>query len=374
MALQVGYYVLCLLGILKKRSKALALMMIIIMWIVYGLSTYNGDFGVYSWIYQNIQNPAYWAEFELLYNVFMYICSILGLSFIQFRMVFGAAFVILLYYTIGKYTINIAEALGLYMLFPFLTFTSIVRSGFAGVLIVLAYHEVIAGENNRIKFWLLMITAILFQYTSILFLFFYFLRNKTIKPYTAVLVIFLIFFIFVSFYSSTLYHIVSLVTSNQRTLKWFAPGLVKQKFKWGVYLVIIELMVLLLAYLSRNRNRIAECRLAAANPYAEDVFHFCISMLFFIPVFFVTSNASARLIWQILLLIIISYAKDDECSFYSTKWTKLQFSKETALLIIFLLAFSYYANLPYRGTPNDGKLVFQNNLVYGEYVNPSGRK
>ena len=106
MTLQIAYYLLSILGIIKKKSKLLTALIMIIMWIVFGLCTYNGDYGNYSWIYQNIQNPDFWTEFEPLYNVLMYICSVLDLSFIQFRMVFGGLYIILLYIVIGKYTEN----------------------------------------------------------------------------------------------------------------------------------------------------------------------------------------------------------------------------------------------------------------------------
>ncbi len=372
MALQIAYYFIGALGIYKKKSKLLTIVMMIMMWLVYGLCTYNGDFGNYSWIYDNIQNPGYWAEFELFYNIFMYLCRIGGLNFVQFRMVFGAVYIVLLCYAISKYTENIAESLGLYMLFPFLSFVSIVRSGFATVFIVLAYHEIIAGKNNQIKFWVLMITAALFQYTSIFFVFYYFMRKKSIKPYVAVLVFGLVFIAFAAYYSGIIYRVASMVTSSERTLVWFLPGGSKQKVRWGIYLVIIDLMVILLAFLSRNDNRIASRSFGRVNPYAEDIYYLSLSMIIFIPTFFVTSNASARLIWQMLLFIIICYARDDECRFPVTKWTKLQFSRATALLIVFLLFFSYYANLPYKGTKDDARLVFQNNLIYVDYVNPYG--
>ena len=43
MALQIAYYLLSILGIIKKKSKLLTALIMIIMWIVFGLCTYNGD-------------------------------------------------------------------------------------------------------------------------------------------------------------------------------------------------------------------------------------------------------------------------------------------------------------------------------------------
>ena len=368
MALQIAYYLLSILGIIKKKSKLLTALIMIIMWIVFGLCTYNGDYGNYSWIYQNIQNPDFWTEFEPLYNVLMYICSVLDLSFIQFRMVFGGLYIILLYILIGKYTENKAEALGLYMLFPFLSFTSIIRSGFASVLIALAYYEIIAEKDNKIKFWILIIAATLMHYTSLLFVFYYFLRKNKFKRNIIILVVGLIGVEIAAYYTGMIYQVVSMMTSNYRTLKWFIPGNSVQKPRWILYLVIIALMLVVSAYLSRRDNNRRARNLLKINPYAEDIFYINITMLIFIPTFFVT-NASARFMWEILLLNIISYAKDDEIRFPYNSIKFLRFNRKIIVLIVFLLFFTFYSNLPYKGTVNDGSLIFQNNLIYGEYTN-----
>ena len=368
MALQIAYYLLSILGIIKKKSKLLTALIMIIMWIVFGLCTYNGDYGNYSWIYQNIQNPDFWTEFEPLYNVLMYICSVLDLSYIKYRMVFGGLYIILLYIVIGKYTENKAEALGLYMLFPFLSFTSIIRSGFASVLIALAYYEIIAEKDNKIKFWILIIAATLMHYTSLLFVFYYFLRKNKFKRNIIILVVGLIGVEIAAYYTGMIYQVVSMMTSNYRTLKWFIPGNSVQKPRWILYLVIIALMLVVSAYLSRRDNNRRARNLLKINPYAEDIFYINITMLIFIPTFFVT-NASARFMWEILLLNIISYAKDDEIRFPYNSIKFLRFNRKIIVLIVFLLFFTFYSNLPYKGTVNDGSLIFQNNLIYGEYTN-----
>lgn len=369
MALQIAYYLLSILGIIKKKSKLLTALMMIIMWIVFGLCTYNGDYGNYSYIYKNIQTQAYWTEFEPLFSVLMYICSVSGLSFIQFRMVFSGLYIILLYITIGKYTENKAEVLGLYMLFPFLFFTSVIRSGFASVLIALAYYEIIAEKDNKIKFWILIIVATLIHYTSFFFIFYYYLRKKKFKRNSVILVVGLVGVALVAYYTGIIYQVVSMMTSSYRTLKWFMPGNSVQKPRWILYLVMIALMLVFLAYLSRRDNNRHTRNLLKINPYAEDIFYINIAMLIFIPTFFVT-NASARFMWEILLLNIISYAKDDEISFPNNSIKFLRFNRKIAVLIAFLLFFMFYSNLPYRGTVNDGTLIFQNNLIYGEYSTP----
>lgn len=363
MVLAIVYYSLSLLGIVRKKSRVLTFLMMLVMWIVFGLCTYNGDFGNYRWIYQNIQNRAYWIEFEPLFTIMMYICSNFGLDFIQFRMIFGAAFIILLYITIGKYTMNKAEVLGLYMLFPFLLFTSVIRSGFANILIVLGYYELTGGRNNRWKFWLLISIATLIQYTSIFFAIFYFFRKNHFKRNSLLLSFVVVVVAFATYYTGILYHIVSVFTSNYRTLKWFNPSAINQEFRWAMYLVAINVMLLFVILISRYENFMMSESGGKINEYAEDIFSINIFMLIFIPTYFVT-NASARFVWEILLLDFICYAKDDECRIKANSWRRI--SKKTIIIMAFILFCSFYANLPYRGTLNDAKLVFQNNLIYGK--------
>ncbi len=362
MLLQISYFALSLFGIIKRKSKILTPLMLIMMWIIFGFSTYNGDFGNYSWIYQNIQNPSYWTEFEPIFNVLMYVCSIVGLNFIQFRMVFGGLYIVLLYKTISKFTEFKAEVLGLYMLFPFLLFTSIIRSGFASLLILLAYHEIIAEKNNKVKFWVFIAIACLIQYTSIFFVFYYYLRKKEFRNKNIILVVGILVIAFASYYSGLMHFVVSHITSNYRVLKWFMPQASGQEIRWVLYLVIIDLMCLFLAYLCLRENRFYSVGNCNINPYAEDVFHINIAMLIFIPTFFVT-NASSRFIWEMLLLNIICFVKDDELRF-PVKRNKISFSRKMVVLIAFLLFFLFYSNLPYKGTENDINMLFRNNLIY----------
>ena len=364
MILQISYYVLSVLGIIKKRSSILTGLMLFVMWIVFGLNTYNGDFGNYKWIYQNIQDPSYWTEFEPLFNVLMYVCSVMDLDFIQFRMIFAGIYILLLYKVIGKYTKNKAEVLGLYMLFLFLYFTSVIRSGLAALFIILAYHEIIAGKDNKIKFWLYIIVACLIHKTSIIFSFYYFLRGKKVRRNIIFLIILFLIMAFAAYYSGMMYTIASFVTLNERTLKWLmVQSAIGQEPRWILYLIIIDLASWFLLYISFRENKLASNGVNFKNPYVKDALYINIAMLIFIPSFFI-SNASSRLIWQMLLLNIICYAKDDECKFSCNSVMKFSFSWKMIAMVLFLIFCSYYANLPYADTENDGRLVFENNVIY----------
>lgn len=366
MALQISYYILSILGLVKKKSKSLTVLMLFVMWLVFGLCTYNGDYPLYSTVYDNIQNFGYWTEFEPLFNVMMFGCSILGLNFIQFRMVFGALFLLLLNYTIGKYTVNKAEVLGLYMVFPYLWGISVIRSAFAGILVMLAYHDIIVGKNKKKKFWLLMITASLIQFTSIFFVAYYFFRNRKIKPLLIIIVATISIGGVVGYYFGVFYRIASLLTSNYRRLKWFDPANSSQKLKWSIYLIIILLVVIYLCYRARKESHRYEMSLGISNKYADEIFYLSLTMLVLVPTFFVT-NASNRFIWQFLLFCMVTYAKNDECRLQTGKWNLLSVRMENLILIACLIFFAYYSNLPYRGTYNDEYLAFQNNLIYGQY-------
>lgn len=365
MILQITYYFLCIIGIIKKRSQLLTPMLLLIMWSVFGLCTYNGDYENYKYIYNNIQNPIYWSEFEPLFNILMYTCSKIGMNFIQFRMIYGALFVLLLNYVIGKYTENKAQVLGFIMIFPYIYFTSVIRSGLACVFVLLAYYEITGGRQNIIKFCFFIIFAILFHYTSVFFIIYFFFRR--IEEKSLICVPLLAVLVTVIYKSGALLFIMSFITNNERILKWYSPDKSTQETRWIFYLIIIYLLVLFLSYLSRNKNTEFPDSVRPANPYAKDIYHFNITMMILIPAFFVT-NASARLIWEILLFNIICYAKDDELRFYNNTINKIKYHKKDFLLLVFLVLFAIYANLPYRGTKNDMNKVFFNNILFQEYV------
>lgn len=366
MVLQFIYYLISFAGILKKRSKFLTIIMLCLMWVIFGLCTYNGDYNNYNWIYQNIQTPIYWLEFEPLYNVLMYSCSIIGLSFFQFRMVFATIYILLLYYVIGKYTKNKAQVLGFFMIFPFLYFTSTIRSGIASVIVILAYYEITGGRNNKLKFWILMLIATLFHYTSIFFATYYFFRKM--RGNKIFFVIFLVIMAFALFMSGFIYSVMKQLTDNHRVLKWYSPENMKQEKRWILYLIIIDFMVLSLIILSKFYNKINSKKYNITNLYVTDFFYFNIFLLsLFIPTFFV-SNACSRFIWELLLFIIIIYAIDDEIRFKGNKINSLRYYRKDFLLLLFLLFFSFYENMPYRGTVNDGRLVFKNNILSGAVV------
>lgn len=360
MVLQISYFVLSILGIIKKKSRLLTLLMLFVMWVVFALCTYNGDYGNYEWIYENILNPSYWAEFEPLFNVMMYSCRISGLSFIQFRMIYATIFLALLYVTINRYTDNIAQTLGYFMIFPYIFFTSVIRSGLAGIIIVLAYHNIIGNKNKWKKFLILMLIATLIQYTSIFFLPYFFFRKMKIKSVliilTAVLVILFLY------NTKILYSLMNLITTNERMLRWYIPGRTGQKTKWALYLIVIDFTTILLSFMSKKYSSYLFSKYKLRNPYSEDIFYLNVSMLIFIPTFFVT-NASARLIWAMLLFNIISFVKDEEVVFTRYSLTKLRYCRKDVLLMFLLMFFSFYANLPYRGTANDVNQVFYNNVI-----------
>lgn len=360
LSLAIIYYGLAIIGFIKKKSKYVSFVMIGAMWVVFGFCTYNGDFENYRWVYNNIQNLTYWSEFEPLFNLMMYTTNILGLDFIQFRMVFSAIYLILLYFTISRYTENTSEVLGMYMVFPFLYFTSVIRSGLASVIVALAFYEITGGRERKKRFWILMVIAFLIHYTSIGFVVYYYLRNKKYENKNIFIVFGIVFGIMLLFYSGVLHSAMSLVTSNQRFLKWFVPS--TQEYRFIIYLIIISLVVICFSYISKKHNDFLKKHDCEYNVYSSDIFYINIAAQAFLPTYFI-SNASARFIWQVMLLNIIGCAKDDEILFKNQR-SSVHINVKTLYLFVLLALLFIYSNLPYANTVNDGLLVFQNNLLF----------
>lgn len=373
MALGIVFYTLCVMGIIVKKSRFLTVMMLAVMWVVFALCTYNGDFDNYAWIYQNIENHSYWMEYEPLFNVFMYLCHRIGLSFIQFRMLYATVYMILLYFVTTRYTDNVAETLGLFMVFPFIYFTSVIRSGLATLLIVLAYYHVIDGRNNRLRFWMILCVATLFHKTSILFGVYYFLREKPFRKYIVISVVLFVLLAFGVYYSGILYRLASMVTSNFRTLKWFMPDRADQKIRWTLYLFTISAAVIFMGYLGKNGNTYyigkdtAKPNVPLCIVSSDGLFRATqglnMMLLLFSPSFFM-SNASGRFIWQMIPFNILCYAKRDEYLTHGGRRNRLTISSRTLLLVVFLIGLFVYSNLPYRGTENDAFMIFRYNLLY----------
>lgn len=354
------YYSLCVIGFFKKNSKILAWIMITMMWIIMGLNTYSGDFSNYEWIYINIENRLYWNEFEPLFTLLMFVCHKIGLTFIGFRMVFAFIFLIVLHYTIQKYTENEAEVLALFMVFPYLYFVSVIRAGLSSVIVILALYEIIGENNNRIKFFLLMMVAVLFHYTSILFFSYLLFKEKKYRKVMILSIVVLSLLGFVLYFNGLIYKFASVFTSNKRLLKWFNLSLGNdgnQELRRALYMIIILLIMVLIVY--------CEYRNQKSNVYSGDLIEnfLClnINMIILLPVFFVT-NTIVRILWEVLLANIICFAKADEI-ISKRKYRRNNMSVMTFVLLISLFLFAFYSNLPYRGTKNDMFEIFRNNIL-----------
>lgn len=173
--------VVFLLAYNKQRSKIITLLILTYMWILVGLNTYTPDYAEYERVYFN---PTIW-NVEIGYRMLCDFFRGLGFTFQQFRMIFGAAYILLIYRGISKNTEYKNLVLAMFLLWPFVPFVSGARFSFA----LAVFFNAVPYLYNRKKFATIKYIAIvgfscLFHMGAIVFLAYLFARRKyTTKQY-----------------------------------------------------------------------------------------------------------------------------------------------------------------------------------------------
>lgn len=367
----ITYLVLCILGLIKKQSKTLVLFMLIYMWIIFSLNTYSGDFLNYEYVYNSILNGELYFEYEPAITLLMIICKTIGLSYINFRMIIGTIYIILIYYSANLYTKYTAYAISLYMIFPFLVYVSVFRAGLSGVIVTIAFKYLIDDKINATrKFFLIMSIAILFHYSSALYLGIVFLRKC--KPNIKVFFIMMGSCILITllYYSNILYEIAGIFIKNYRVLKYFDyyRNAVDINLKWALYRFIIVFVNIFILYLARTIWK--RCRKKEDEKNVGKALDLTVNlnllMIIILPLLFL-SNVFIRWIYGITFINICVLALSMqeikyEYKLFSYKYVSIKLIPQTIFLFWNVLLL-IYANLPYVGTQNDTSRLFVDNLL-----------
>lgn len=369
----ITYLVLCLAGLIKKKSKVLTFFMLLYMWIVFGFNTYSGDFLNYEYVYNSILNGQLYFEFEPGITILMIISKTAGLSYINFRMLIGLAYVALTYYTASKYTEYTAYAIALYMIFPFLVYVSVFRAGIAGILVTLAFKYMIddnAYTTRKFVFFILLAT--LFHYSSALYLgviiFKKYKPNLTlIGLVTSICILFTILY-----YSNILYKIANIFIDNYRILKYFdiQRNAVDINFKWAIYRFVIVFINIFILYLAKKTwlhfggGKTDEKHVAKALNLAENL---NLYMIITLPLLLL-SNVFIRWIYgitfiNICVLTLMMEKIDRKRKYYLPRYFSSMI-KPQIFFVFWNIFMLLYASLPYIGTENDTLRLFSDNLLY----------
>ena len=154
------------------------LFIFILMWILFAFNTKTTDYGNYELFYQYANNGIRYPGLEIGYYYFTRLCTILGLNFQQFLMLYSFLGLYLIISTVLKLSKhNTAMILLFFVFFPYFHLIAFPRSFFSYSLVLYGIRYLV--DNNKrsyIKFIVSVILASLFHLSSLFYLFILFIR------------------------------------------------------------------------------------------------------------------------------------------------------------------------------------------------------
>ena len=204
------------------QSKKLAVLLFSLFCFIFAFGRFQGDYLTYQWIYSEFNTGLYNREFEPLFSLTFWIATKIGLPFVVYRLIVGLFICSQMYRLIERHTSCIALSAAIYGCFPFFMYTAVIRSGVASVFVLIAIEQLMRSNPGRRRFVFYIIIATLFHYSSFFFLLLLIFDGR-IKQSTVIFLLFISMALAIVLnYTSIPYNLVSLFTSRQKTLQWFA--------------------------------------------------------------------------------------------------------------------------------------------------------
>lgn len=381
----VIFIILILCALCAPKSKTVTWMILMFMWIIYALNTWNTDYIAYQNGYENLISLNLYTHYEPGYTLLSLLCLKLGLPFYGFRMVLATIYVGLTYAAVRFYTRQTAIALALLMVFPFLSFVSGARAGIASAIVVYSLRYLISDQRkSTIKYIIGIMSATLFHYSSIFFFLFIFAKKAKFVPgklFKSKKMLALIpCILVVSFcinYSDITIKILSLITTREKTLQWFSfettsgrPNLMG--FTMEMIVLFSSLYVAGLAKrklsIRTSSDQFINADLKRKTRIASLAYNISVILLLLIP-FLAINSTYLRLIYEIIPLIIcscvnaIGFVKMSLKGRNSKRLMLTKIGVTTLLWVIFLIVQLDYGL--HRGTNISVLNMFSDNLLFG---------
>jgi len=357
MPLFLLYTALLLFAFFFPKSKHLTVALGIFMWLMYGFAWYEGDLEVYQWVYSEIQSGAFNKAYEPLFIAAMWICSKLGMGFTVFRLVLGGFIVLSVYFAIKGMTENTAAAMGLYGVFPFFVFISVMRTGVASALVMLAVAELIKTNPNKMKFILLIGIATLFHYSSFVFMILLLGPEVFDRKYMVAVIIGSLFLSIVINRTGLLYGVLSKITSRQKVLQWFTDNGASANLKG----ILAEVIVIASLFVMMKRNNIIGVTPAytAIEGYSYNAgvrvnhlaYKLCGMMILLLPLM-IYASPFMRLPYMVFPVFVMSTLNSsgaDICLEQEVGYSSGRFMVKMGwfVLLLIVLMWKLYYDLPY---------------------------
>ncbi len=348
------------------------------MWLLYAFSTNSGDQSVYQNVYDNLFSKGYFTEFEPAFTVIMILCKALNLPFMAFRTVCASIFVVLLGFAINKYTKCSALVAFLFMLFPFPYFMSVMRAGIACLIITLSVDVLIKHNKYYVlKYFIGILVATLFHYSSIFFLLFIFAARKDRVAKGYLLITFICtFFVFLLYNQSIMYNFFSIFISRNKFLDWINPNAVDQASRSNLTGIIcsigIVVLNIIISWYANKKVKEAQLMLGHEENYVTRMSSFMkyssILLLLTVP-FLLVNNVFIRFSYEIILLNLLNGV--NAAHYYAKARQETGHTSHTSIvinaipLLIIVIVLLVYCDLPYMDRDFSAFKMFQNNVIFG---------
>lgn len=347
---------LTLLAIVFSKSKLLAKVIFIHMWVLWGWNSWNGDYDAYSNMY--LENSAFSGkllDYEVGYKLINYIFSSLGFSFQFFQIII--AFVVL--YVIYKISSNLVRHIALfsaaYMLIFFMEYVFI-RNYIAHALILYGIYLLFNAHDSRrrFKFFLILVLATSIHISSII-AFIFLLADKKGKVINllyflpvGLVCLFTSIFLFNSSIGSFFGEQVLLRVESYQT-----EGGVSNIFLGHIFIVLLILYyyysILRTGYLTDNEKKIYSI---IVNINILSLLY--LSIYYYIPYF----SRALRMLLTLDLIFLISTFRYQSINFK----LKMQSRNLVFILIMVIVGLLFSKSTLYLTyTP-----LMKNNLIWGD--------
>lgn len=180
----------------KLLSIALALPVLLAMWVLYGWNYWNGDRAVYELYYVTRDTLASWGG-EVGYGSLNVIASQSGLSFQSFQVLISLVTLYLVFRYMLKRTVSPLSSLILYLV-CFFSLDFVLMRNFLSFAILLQGMNALfeAKPYCRLKFFLFVLVATTVHQSSLIFMLFILMPLNRVVPLGRFFVVYLVFVLF----------------------------------------------------------------------------------------------------------------------------------------------------------------------------------
>lgn len=370
----VVFIVCCFLGFIAPKSKYVAVLISIYMWVLFGFNLQSPDWVAYERIF--IQTESFNVEYEPGFTAILLICKYVGFSYQNFRLLIAMIYVFFTFVTVKRCSSRIAFTLALNIIAPFLWYISGLRIALASI--ISCYSLIHLFENTKKStvmfiFWISIAT--LFHYSAALYLVILLsLRHRIDIKYIISITIFATILTIIVKRTDVFYLIMAKYSSRQRTLSWFinsndSPGsptvigaLVQFVLLFG-NIIMTYLARVSLAHISRSKG---DCCLN--NEFGTFVYNCNCAMLYLVPLIILNLNFM-RPVFGLLLLNECSFSNAIEASHkkMAKQRHRVGLNRIPLIAMVFIFWTLYIAvhqEQPYINTDSSVLYTITKNLLF----------